>query len=292
MAAGWSSVPGRRRTCRAPTSPTTPAGQLFVRDLDQHTTSLVTRSRIDGSPAGGAFSVGTLATISADGSTVAWTGQSAPLLTRLQPGEIESAVYYFWQRVADGPTAPTRRITGASDVDDPGCAESDPWINDENAQGPCYGPLGNPEDSPPGALSGVVPALTADGYKVAFLVNSPARGTPLGNQLDVFVTDMTAGISRKAGTTELTRESSLGATGAIKPVAISADGDRIAFVSNRSDFVLKSPRLVTPPPATENAELYVIYLDRMEIERVTRAWNGDEIDRDVGTLVRFHLPLG
>ncbi len=263
--------------------PTTPAGQLFVRDLSARTTTLVTRTTVDGNPAGGASTSGAFAVISADGSTVAWEGQNAGLQTRLQPGEIADAVYYMWRRVADGPTAQTRRITGAADVDDPGCAETDQWINDENASGPCYGPLGNPEDSPPGALSGIVPSLSADGTKVAFLVNSPLRGTPLGNQLDVFVADMTPGRTRKSATIELTRESSLGVTGAIKPVVISADGSRIAFVSNRSDFGLPSVRLVTPPPATENAELYVIYLDRMEIERVTRARDGGEIDRDVGT---------
>ena len=60
-----------------------PPGQLFVRDLDaaHHDAR---DAQQGGRHAGrrGATSAGTLATISADGSTVAWTGQNAALQTR------------------------------------------------------------------------------------------------------------------------------------------------------------------------------------------------------------------
>ena len=63
------------------TTPDTPGGQVFVRDLvTQHTylltqTSQTTGATALGSPAGGAL--GPLV-ISADGSTVSWIGNNAP----------------------------------------------------------------------------------------------------------------------------------------------------------------------------------------------------------------------
>ena len=263
--------------------PTVPSGQLFVRDLDTRATTLVTRSRADGSPAGGAAS-SALASISADGSTVVWPGRNAAAQTRLQPGEVDSLVYYLWRRVADGPGTPTRRITGLADIDDPACPESQPIDpGEQTATGPCYGPLSLPEGFNE-AISGQLPTMSADGRRVAFQVAVlPRPNSQSGNQLDVFVTDMSSGLTRKASTIELTREIQSDVTNNIQPVKISADGSRIAFVSSRRDFGLPVPRLITPPPANVNkAELYVVDLGRMEIERVTTAWDGTEID---GTVV-------
>jgi Tol biopolymer transport system component len=262
-------------------SPSTSNGQLFVRDLDAKSTTLVTRNAVDGTPAGGA-GASPAAALSADGSTVAWNGQNAAAQTRMQPGEITSNYYYLWRRIDDGPGAVTRRITGAADVDDPACLPEDQWVNNETQTGPCFGPLGLPEDTPLGSLSGQVPALSADGLHVAFAAAPSIRGVPAGNQLDVFLTDMTTGVTRKAGTTELTRELQSGVTGAIQPVKLSADGRRIAFVSNRFTFGVPNIRLVTPAPSIEKPELYVLDLSRMELERVSLAWNGEEIDGAVG----------
>jgi hypothetical protein len=47
----------------------------------------------------------------------------------------------------------------------------------------------------------------------------------------------------------------------------------------RTSFLLSSPRLVDAPAVTPDvAELYGIDLDRMEIERVTRAYDGSEVN--------------
>ena len=66
-----------------------PAGQVLLRDREANTTTLVSALRDQGSglmtkqPAGGAVG----ATISADGTTVAWTGENAPAQTRFLGGE-------------------------------------------------------------------------------------------------------------------------------------------------------------------------------------------------------------
>ena len=71
--------------------------------------------------------------------------------------------------------------------------------------GPCYGPLADTEQG----LSGITttpPALSGDGRRVAFLTQSAPRGQEAVAAVDLFVTDMSPGVSRKAGTVELTRE--------------------------------------------------------------------------------------
>ena len=168
--------------------------------------------------------------------------------------------------------APTRRITGAADVDDPGLPRvgADASI-DQTTTGPVLRAARAARRTSTPQIIRQRPSLSADGTRVAFLGGRPAASEHgAGNQLDVFVTDMTPGLTRKAATIELTRESQSDVTGDIQPVKISADGNRIAFVSNRQ-------RLRAPDPAAADAaagqrrtsELYVVYLDRMEIERVT-----------------------
>ena len=66
------------------------------------------------------------ASISADGSTVAWMGVDIAQQAKLLSGEAPLDKYTepLWRRIGDGPTAPTRRITGGSDPADPACAAS------------------------------------------------------------------------------------------------------------------------------------------------------------------------
>ena len=127
-----------------------PAGQVFLRDRVADTTTLVTARRdpapgeMTDEPAGGALG----AALSADGTTVAWTGEQ-----RGGPDAASSAVrtqdpsflYYLWRRVADGPDAPTRRITGLADPDDPACPPAALTFFDQTSTGPCYGPLTDQE---------------------------------------------------------------------------------------------------------------------------------------------------
>ena len=268
-------------------SPAAALGQVLVRDRAAKSTTLVTRNMSDGSPAGGATAAAAPVTISADGTTVVWTGGNAPAQTPFLGGEQVMDVYYLWRRVADGPSAPTRRITGVVDLDDPGCAPDSQVGDSPTAVGPCYGPLAYPEGIPTaGVPVDKLPAVSADGTRVAFLASPYPRPTNLtGNQLDVFVTDMSAGVSRKAGTIELTRESQQDLA-SVQPVTISGDGRHVVFATQRANFVLSSPRLLTDPVVTSSeVELYMVNLDTMEMRRITRALDGGETDGSAGDAV-------
>jgi Tol biopolymer transport system component len=261
----------------------TPGQQVFVRDRAANTTTLVTRVNASGAAAGGANGP---AGISGDGTTVVWNGQNAALQTPFLNGEntdLPGFSYYLWRRVADGPAAPTRRITGMADLDDPACQPTGPIPFDELLTGPCYGPLASP-DLGISANFNQLPALSADGRRLAFLTNARPRGTlSSGLGLDLYVTDMSPGVTRKAGTVELTREGASSAESApIESVSMSADGSRVAIVTARTRFVLSALTQIGPPRAVADAQdVYVIDLATHTIERATRSYGGGDIDSAV-----------
>lgn len=262
----------------------TPGGQVFVRDLTNDTTTLVTRATGAGEPAGGAIGP---AGISGDGSSVVWTGANAAAQTRFVGGENTDPgfLYYLWRRVADGPSAPTRRITGLADPDDPACPPDAQVAFDQTSTGPCFGPLTDQEANRAN-IATHLPAVSADGRLVAFLTGAgPRPDSSTAPGLDLFVTDMSPGLSRKASTRELTREGTGGdaATGApIESLALSSDGRRLALTSTRTNFVLPALKAIGSPRTTPGArELYVIDLPGRTIERATRGHAGDDIDADV-----------
>lgn len=262
----------------------TPPFQVFLRDRTANTTTLVTRTTATGAPAGGAIGP---AGISGDGSTVVWSGQNAPLQTEFLPGEndeLPGFSYYLWRRVADGPGAPTRRITGVADPDDPACAPTGPLQFDEFHTGPCFGPLARPELGI-STSSNLLPALSADGRTVAYLTNAGARpnvGTGVG--LDLYVTDMSPGVSRKAGTVELTREGGPGTaeSAPIESLGISADGRFLALVTARTKFTLPALSQVGAiRTAPEAQDVYVVDLGARSVERATRSFVEGDINSAV-----------
>jgi hypothetical protein len=262
----------------------TEPGQLFVRDLLQRTTTLVTRKKSGGpetgAPAGGAEGP---ATLSADGSTVAWVGRNAPEQTSFLAGEDEDATlaFYLWRRWQE-PGSSTRRVTGIADPEDPECPPGSSIKNEATATGPCYGPLTLPEASSPG-ISSQVPSLSADGYTVAFLAGAALRPNFLKpDALDVFLTSMAPGVTRKAGTRELTLAVN-GAEGdgnaSITSLAMSADGTHIAFVSQRNAFVLPDPAPIGSFSTTgQQSELNVIDLSTNTLERAVLGIEGTELN--------------
>jgi hypothetical protein len=263
-------------------------GQALVRDRTADTTTLVTRLAATGEPAGGVQSPGPA--ISGDGSTVVWNGQNATGQTTFIGGEFadDSSPYYLWRRVTDGPAAPTRRITGQVDLDDPGCASGGSIVPDATATGPCYGPLTGPEGVAPSNIAGKLPALSADGDRVAFTVGAgPRPNNNTGQNQDLYLTDMRTGATRKSGTIELTRDSSTGTSetdSAIDGLALSADGRYAAIATPRIQFLLPSPVFVGAASQLFNyEEIYVIDLQRMEIERAVTGADGGEVDSSAGT---------
>jgi hypothetical protein len=262
---------------------TTPPDQLFVRDLPAKTTTLVTAKSGSEDPAGGPDGPAAdgPATISADGSTVAWLGSDAESQTQFLPGEEpeESTPYYLWRRWSE-PEARTRRITGIADPEDPECKPGEGVTKNPLATGPCYGPLTYQEASQTG-ISTQAPVLSGNGELVAFLSGSALRPNILkADDLDLFLTSMEPKITRKAGTRELT----LAVNGAqgngnapITSLALSADGTHLIFVTQRSAFVLPEPFPVGGfSQSAQQSELYSIDLSNNSLERAILGAEGVE----------------
>jgi hypothetical protein len=273
----------------ASASPDVPAGQVFLRDRLTDTTTLVTEKRdpgtgaMTGEPAGGALG----AVLSADGTTVAWTGGNADAQTRFLGGETPASIffYYLWRRLGDGLSAPIRRITGLADPDDPGCPPAAVTNFDQTSIGPCYGPLTDQESNRAGIVS-QLPALSGDGYTVAFLTGAGPRPLAFtGPGLDLYITDMKPGSSRKASTVELTRDTVGGDPTTAPPIdsiAMSQGGRYLALTTVRTKFALPALQLLDEPRAVSGPrELYVADLQDRTLERVAHSFSGDDIDADV-----------
>jgi len=303
----------------------TPSLQVAVRDLDTHQTQLVSvrypvtgRAEPVSAPEGaetfGAVYTGSGgkapifnlvpaygmpppvgASISADGSTVAWMGvdiaQQVPLLS----GESPNPRYTepLWRRIADGPGASTRRITGGSDPANPACAASGETALPPTASlaDPCQGPFAATQQSGlgvwTGGLGNVIPQLSADGYTVAFLADAPlvALGAGFGQggegaASDLYVVDMHEGLTREAALRPLTELASgigtdLATTAPIADLGVSPDGSKIAFSTKRTEFPLGSPAFVSPPAALPGMlELFEVDLTNDTLTRVTTGFEG------------------
>jgi hypothetical protein len=311
--------------------PGTPAMQVAVRDLATSETELVstrydpeTGQAIPGDPVsgeegekryGGAYDLGapprfpivpgghTLtqpvgASISADGSTVAWLGADIGEQARALSGErfIPAYAEPLWRRIEEGPHTPTRRITGGSDPEDPACAASGEQTLPETASAsdPCQGPFVtnplNAEEDIWGegeSVSDFVPQLSADGYQVAFLSSAPLLS--LGNDFglgdkprhaDVYVADMQPGLSRTQALRPLTElasgdEKDQATNAPVVDLAISPDGTQVAFTTRRTEFLLAAPAFVSPPAAIPGLdEVLVADLTDETLTRVTQGFEG------------------
>jgi len=261
------------------------AGQVLVRDITARSTRLLTRRSDNGQPAGGATGP---VVLSADGSTVAWVGSEAPVQTRFLPGEqLDSTTNFYLYRRIDTGTPITRRITGVADPDDPAC-DLTPISSNPTATGPCYGALSDTEQGR-GDISQRAPALSADGLTVAFLAAAAGRPTNVSNPgLDLFVTDMRPGMTRKAGTRELTVEGAaddLTQSAPIESVSMSADGVHVLLTTLRSRFVLRALTPIGPAfrAQPDAREVYAVDLRAGTIERAVRGAGGLDAAGDVGT---------
>lgn len=261
----------------------TPGGTVFVRDRAENRTTLVSRARDDGSPVGGSEAP---IVLSNDGTTVSWVGGNAPRQTRFLEGEglDDNLPYYLWRRWADLGAA-TRRPTGRVDIDDPNCPANGRVDNSATTVGPCYGPL-TETDEGGNAIASRAPAMSGDGYRLAFLSGANRRPQNDGIQgLDLFLTDMRPGVTRKAGTRQLTTDTA-GSNGRANPevesVAISADGRRLAFTTGRSAFILPSPVFQgAERRAPGPVDLFTVDLTADSFERVVFAPDGGDANAAV-----------
>ena len=316
----------------------TPPAQVAVRVLTTQSTTLVSRELptlgAGPVPAGAAItdvsaapdaagSVGnsdpgdSTASISADGTTVAWLGVDIPAQA---PAGAEAAPMGWadeydeplWRRLADGSAATTRRVIGG---DDPVCgcqgpldtnwSEQQPRGNVNNGPGPDAGSLINFEGF--GSAGGLpmadgVPNLSADGQTVAVLSSQPAAGqdpclglragcSPNSVSTNVYIVDMAPGLSRGQAMTRLTEWAGnnlagISTDGPIDGLAISPEGDRVAFVSARSQFPYAPPALITAAPpsfAGDTEQLYVADVAGGTLELVSTGYDGQPANGVVST---------
>jgi hypothetical protein len=307
--------------------PGTPAMQVAVRDLQTDTTELVSVAAeasgapIPGQPVSGSEgsnSYGAVyspsagqppifadpqpyeppapvgASISADGTTVAWLGVDVARQARMLSGEtpLDSYTEPLWRRIADGPGAPTRRITGGSDPSNPACIASSETVlsSTPSLSDPCQGPfassqLGRTTGTWSAGAGDVIPQLSGDGYTVAFISNAPlvAFGTGFASselKSDLYVVDMHEGITRLAALRALTElaganQQDIAEDGPIEDLAIAPDGAQIAFTTKRTQFPLGSPAYVSAPAAAPGMlELFDVNLLDDTLTRVTEGFEG------------------
>jgi Tol biopolymer transport system component len=309
---------------QTPSEPTTPAMQVAVRNLDSRETKLVSVNRETGGPVsgtegsetygavfgglGGPLAFGPTppyaeygkapppgASISADGTAVAWMGANIGEQAPMLPAENRSVDYTepLWRRIAPGSETPTERVTGGSDPQSPACVASGEGRLPEtpSPSDPCQGPFAAASETPKpsGVLAGgtkeeFVPRLSADGYTVAFLSEIPPVSlseffTNTGQASDLYVVSMRPGLTRDAALTPITelasREGGISTTGSIFDFNISPDGSQVAFTSRRTQFTLGSIAFVSTragEPGME--ELFDADLRNHTLTRTTQGFEG------------------
>jgi hypothetical protein len=242
------------------------------------------------------------ASISADGSTVAWLGQDIAEQVPTLPAETLAAKYAepLWRRISDGQSAATRRVTGGAEPTNPACmAHPESALPaDASSSDPCQGPFATQDSAGYGTWNGgepdadFIPRLSADGYTVAFLATAPlvkngGGAFGLGGSglpSDAYVSDMHEGLTRSAALRQLTEfasgDSSHIATNAwIVDLGISPDGSQVAFATKRTVFPLGSPAYVSAPAASPGlVELFDVDLSNDTLTRVTHGYEGGETE--------------
>jgi WD40-like Beta Propeller Repeat len=292
----------------------TPALQVAARDLQSDETRLVSVAE-NGGPAsaaegasiyGAVFSPGGRppefpnksrgyslpaplgASISADGSTVAWMGQDiAAQVPTLSNEASPSYSEPLWRRIS--PAEPTRRITGGADPANPACAASGELALGTQPPGsdPCQGPFLTLEESNTKGIwqarpGDPVPQLSADGSTVAFISQAPPVGDGAHSTLynELYVANMTAGLTRAQAARPLTAPGSSdvfdpSTTSPVVDLGISPDGTQLAFSTQRTVFPLGSPAYVSPRAGVAGmVELFDVDLADDTLTRVTNGFEG------------------
>jgi hypothetical protein len=311
---GCEPQAGEPKTPLSECPPEVAPSQVAVRDLETHTTTLVTVTPSgEAIPGGGAYpsqeteprTIGTTepfgeeptdstAALSADGSTVAWLGTNVPLQVP-SAAEIGELGYHavgesplsneaepLWRRIEDGPAAVTERLLANA------------GLNLFYAYGQA-GPNGS--EVVDGSFSGVegalfiAPALSANGRTVALIADAPRPAAeesfkPFSSETwpnsDAYVIQVGEGAAGAPRVTALTATPNYAAdqaaVGDIDNIAISPDGTRVAFDTARTQFESTSLALIGPPLAYNHVrELYEVDLPRATLQRVSFAYEGGRL---------------
>lgn len=236
------------------------------------------------------------ASISADGTTVAWMGATVYEQARMLAAETEPRYSEpLWRRIADGPNAPTRRVTGGSEPESPACIASGEIDVPFGASpsDPCQGPFAVEPGYGvwAGAIGNTIPQLSADGYAVGFLATAQlaSLGVDFGRSSeagldDLYVADMHEGLTRTQALRPLTQFVSgeggdqqivdLGISPELSLVPGSEHGE-VAFATQRIIFPLGSPAYVSQPAAVLGlGELFDVDLGNDTLTRVTNGYEG------------------
>jgi hypothetical protein len=239
------------------------------------------------------------ASISADGTTVAWMGQQISKQATLLSAERREPYYSepLWRRIVGANGEPseeaaTRRVTGGSDPANPACAQNPdgtlplPPV----ASDPCQGPftLSGGYGIWHGGEASYTVQLSGDGEQVAFLATAPlvSQGADFGSgtaarSTDLYISDMREGISRDQALTQLSElaganEEDVATDAPILDFAISPDGTQVAFTTKRTVFHLSSPAFVSAPAVVPGmAELFDVDLLEDTVARVTHGYLGE-----------------
>lgn len=301
---------------------TTPVQQAWVRDLDAHTTRLLSRRKDDASDAGvpavqptGAGAAAVTVMISGDGTKVVWTAGDAQTQTPTLPREGDLGVQpsMLWRDLAT-PTAPGRRVAGAADLDDPACAGD--YAPSDTAAGPCYGPFVNGEgttQTPAGQTTSLQSGLSlrgisADGTRVLF--GSSAFRRPLDQNAHrndtTYLADVRPGVRRKDGVTVAWSFPNVSSRQPVYNGRLAADGRHAAFVSRDIRFDGLQNVGTFPTAAIVPFNVFGVDLDARTVELVTRAPDGSDYATEsqansttavpspdaTGTAVAFAAPDG
>jgi hypothetical protein len=347
LSGACTTTPASPPSPPATTCPT-PPDQVVVRNIEAQTTTLVsvTRASLGGGPQAvpsgaaltGAPSSGNIglpggltvdlpvsdstAAISADGSTVAWMGVNIPEQVQVDSdppteGHLDGYAEPLWRRIAEGPSAPIRRVLAGDDPSAPHCPPECPggldleWdtqaisAQEYTGAAPEFGSftskaaLGGGFGADDGfydTLDAVTPQLSESGQTVALLSTQPDYGqlpnfgvfpesTP--PPANAFVVNMAPGLTRAEAITRLTEWGSLnfkepGQAGEVTGIAISPDGNRVAFTTQRIVFPLAPPALITPPVSQDKAvQLYEANLQAGTLALVTLGYNGQPAEESV-----------
>jgi hypothetical protein len=301
----------------APLKCPTEASQVAVRDLEKHTTTLVSVTPAgQPTPGGGAFPstaqeqrlngrqveiesqepVASSAAISAEGNAVAWQGTNIPSqvppgndvvsgMARLGGATLE--VEPLWRPIADGPTTTTRRL-----LSDAGLnfyfEESHDNIQEAAVEGGALAPVDQ---------AFIPPTLSADGSTVATVANAPtAVNEPTYRFADeqsppteLYVVKLDDDLGTPPEVIPLTATPDFAALnavyGGVDDVAISPDGSRVAFNTRRVSFAPTAVTLVSPPAQeVGDAYTYVANLELGTLQRVTSTYDGAPPEGEPGQL--------